>query len=616
MRRGRTGCRRILVVLTLILALLGEAGGGPAAEAPSTPGPTLRSLRFEGARVIPAREVREELTIPLPSRWPWRPLPAFNPGDLTADLERLEFYFRRRGFYHVRLTPEITTDESGRTDVVVKVEEGPWVQVTRVEVTGLEAIPADELDDLRAKIPLKIGDRFTEILYEDLKRLYLNWFLDHGYPRARLDGKVLLDEKLNTAQISLEAVSGPLCRFGRVELRGDLETPAHVILQKLTFKEGDLFSYDAIYESQRRLYGLDLFHSVTFIPQLAPATARSIPVTLAIEEKKKRSLKLGLGWGDEDQFRARASLRLRNLGGGGRLLDLEAKYSSLEYRVTGTFISPQLAGSRLDLIAESGLLRRYLPGFTDRAWYSQVRLERELPWNLRLAAGHGLEFARPFNIDAQTLLLLRETEPGKLYYSSMAFVGLRRDTTDNIADPRRGGLLTARFEAAPDFLGSSLQFVRQVVELRRYQAVADTNVVLAGRLKLGLIEPIQATKQIPIYKRFFSGGAGSVRGYRLDYLGPRDASGNPLGGEAVLEGSVEARLPIYKDFRAVAFLDFGNVFLKVRNVDLGQLKYASGVGLRYQTPVGPLGVDVGFPLNPIDPGRDRYHFHLTIGHAF
>jgi outer membrane translocation and assembly module TamA len=66
----------------------------------------------------------------------------------------------------------------------------------------------------------------------------------------------------------------------------------------------------------------------------------------------------------------------------------------------------------------------------------------------------------------------------------------------------------------------------------------------------------------------------------------------------------------------VAFLDFGNVFLKIRDLDLGQLKYSSGVGLRYQTPVGPIGVDVGFPLNPIDPGRDRYRFHLTIGQAF
>jgi outer membrane translocation and assembly module TamA len=229
--------------------------------------------------------------------------------------------------------------------------------------------------------------------------------------------------------------------------------------------------------------------------------------------------------------------------------------------------------------------------------------------------GHGLEFARPFNIDTQTLLLLQGTDPGKLYYSSMALLGVRRDTTDDAADPRRGGLFSANLEAAPDFLGSSLQFVRAVAELRRYQALGTSNVVLAGRLKVGFIEPIQSTGQIPIYRRFFAGGTGSVRGYRFDYLGPRDAAGNPLGGDALVEGSLEARIPIYKDFRAVAFVDFGNVYLNTR-VDLGQLKYASGVGLRYQTPVGPLGVDVGFPLNPIDPSRDKYRFHLTIGQAF
>ncbi len=195
-------------------------------------------------------------------------------------------------------------------------------------------------------------------------------------------------------------------------------------------------------------------------------------------------------------------------------------------------------------------------------------------------------------------------------------MGLRQDTTDDPADPRRGGLIATNLEVAPDFLGSSLQFFRTTAEVRRYHSLGATNVVLAGRLKVGFIDPIQATSEIPIYRRFFAGGEGSVRGYRYDYLGPRDISGNPLGGEALVEGSLEVRIPLYKDFRAVAFLDFGNVFLKIRDLDLGQLKYSSGVGLRYQTPVGPIGVDVGFPLNPIDPGRDRYRFHLTIGQAF
>jgi outer membrane translocation and assembly module TamA len=170
---------------------------------------------------------------------------------------------------------------------------------------------------------------------------------------------------------------------------------------------------------------------------------------------------------------------------------------------------------------------------------------------------------------------------------------------------------------APTFFGSQIQFVRTVVDLRRYQALGDTDYILAGRLKFGVIEPIQGTQEIPIFRRFFAGGYNSVRGYRLDYLGPRTYGGNPLGGESVIEGSVEARIPIYKEFRAVAFLDFGNVFLKVKDTDVGQLKYSSGFGLRYHTPVGPIGFDFGFPLNPINRKQDdKYQVHFTIGQAF
>jgi outer membrane protein assembly factor BamA len=355
---------------------------------------------------------------------------------------------------------------------------------------------------------------------------------------------------------------------------------------------------------------------VALIPEEVPERERHIPIVVEVQEKKKRSLKTGLGYGDEDEFRARLGLRFRNFLGGGRVVDLDTKFSRLEYRVEGTFFNPLLWGSNNDFVYQTGWIRRYLPGFTDKAYFSQVRLERDLPWRIRGYVGYGLEFTRPFNISEETLALLSETQTGKLYRASMALLGLRRETMDNVIDPHRGGLLSLGQEFAPDFLGSQIQFLRTIAEIRRYQSLGDTDYILAGRLKFGVIEPIQATGEIPIFRRFFAGGYNSVRGYRLDYLGPRNAAGSPLGGNALVEGSLEARVPVYKELRAVAFLDFGNVYLNARDVDVGQLKYSSGVGLRYHTFIGPIGVDLGFPLNPIDPGKDRYRVHFTIGQAF
>jgi outer membrane protein assembly complex protein YaeT len=416
--------------------------------------------------------------------------------------------------------------------------------------------------------------------------------------------------------------AGPLSYFGvaRIPDAEKLETPVKAILARLTFKEGEIFSQDELFKTQRKLYETDLFKSVVLTPDVVPAAQPNIPISIQVEEKKKRSVRVGLGYGDEEQVRARLGLRYRNLWGGGRFLDLDSRYSSLGYLVTETFTNPVAWGSDYDFVHQSGARRRDLPGFTDQAYFTQARLEHDLGWDLRYFFGYGIEFSRPFDIPIETLIRLQGTEPEKLYRSSFVLFGLRRDTVDNHIEPTKGGILNLSNEVAPTFLGSGLQYAQTVVEAKEYHALGDSGFVLAGRVKFGIIQPMQSTFQIPIQKRFFSGGANSVRGYKLDFLGPRNTTNDPIGGDAVLEANLEGRfplpLPVYgKKIGGVVFMDAGNVYFKARNIDLGQLKYSPGVGLRYLSPIGPIGVDVAFPVNPIDNDRG-YQFHFSIGYGF
>jgi outer membrane protein assembly factor BamA len=242
-----------------------------------------------------------------------------------------------------------------------------------------------------------------------------------------------------------------------------------------------------------------------------------------------------------------------------------------------------------------------------------------MPWDLRMYFGHGLEFARPFDIPVETLIMLQGTQPEKMYRASFAVLGLRRETTDSAIEPRRGSILVWANQIAPTCLGSGLQFAQSVLDLKRYQTIGDSNFVVAGRVRCGLIQPIQSTTQIPISRLFFSGGATSVRGYQLDYLSPRNPSNNPTGGEAVVEFSLEGRfpLPIYQKIGGVIFIDAGDVYPKIHNFDLGQLKYSPGFGLRYLSPIGPIGVDIAFPTNRINYQQDSpYQIHFTVGYGF
>ncbi|MCX5892470.1 MAG: BamA/TamA family outer membrane protein [Deltaproteobacteria bacterium] len=608
------GLGRFLLAFICLVLLLGPLASFAADPPPNaSAGPLLRSFKIIGAKLVPKKSLKAEITMPMPSMLPWKRPPVFKEDELAGDLVRLKAYYQRQGFYHTEIVPKIETADN-QVKVEIHITEGPYVQVVHEEVAVAPTTPPLDLSALPKKWPLKPGDRFTVDTYEALKRLYLDYLLDHGHPRAQTEGKVLLDEEKNTARIEVTIKPGPLYYFGDLKISGKQETPGYLVQRQLTFKPGDVFSVKELYDSQRKLYALDLFQSVTMTP--GEEQGNRIPVEVVLQEKKKRSVKIGLGYGDEDRFRAKLGLRFRNLGGGGRTLDIDGKHSSIEDRVTSTFTNPQLWGSHNDFILQSGYIRRYLPGFTDRSYFTQERLERELPWKIKGYIGHGLEFARPFNISEETLAILTQTTPGKLYRASMLLLGLRRETMDSLVDPRQGGRISWTGEAAPDFFGSNLQFLRTVAEVRRYHALGDTNIILAGRLKFGVIEPIQGTQQIPIFRRFFAGGYDSVRGYRLDYLGPRNASGQPLGGEALTEGSLEARIPLYKDFRAAVFVDFGNVFLKVHNIDLGQLKYAPGLELRYMTPIGPLGVGIGIPTNPINGHKDNYRVFFSIGQAF
>ncbi len=331
--------------------------------------------------------------------------------------------YRRSGFYHATITPEIT-GSLGQVDILLRVQEGPWIRVNKIDLSVV-GNPDQQaaLQNYLQKSPLVVGERFTEKGFDNLKKEILNYLLDHGYPKARAEGEVLLNPQANTAAVYVQIWPGPQCTFGTITVKGQQDTPEALIRRDLVIKTGELFSLAKIIASQEKLYELDLFRSVSVTPEEVPEEQTEIPITVEVTEKKQRSLKLGAGYGSWDQFRTRAVFRYRNLGGGGRILEMNTKYSRLDTRFEGSFLNPMIFGSDLDLIFNTGFLRRYYPSFSDRAFYTRTLLQKEFPNKTKVYVGHGLEFARPFNITDLALQILQETEPGKFVLGQYAAVG-------------------------------------------------------------------------------------------------------------------------------------------------------------------------------------------------
>ena len=199
---------------------------------------------------------------------------------------------------------------------------------------------------------------------------------------------------------------------------------------------------------------------------------------------------------------------------------------------------------------------------------------------------------------------------------------VQRSTADNLLNARRGYQLTFHIEQAGRFLPGTFSYWSVSGDARHYLPITS-KIVWANRAQIGNIDPANASPgNVPFAKKFFLGGATSVRGWGRYEVGPL-SDGLPVGGDSMFAFSSEMRTPLSGNFGAVLFLDVGNVWADSWGIRFNDLRYAVGPGLRYQTPIGPVRLDFGYQLNRI-PGllingveeSRRWRIHFSIGQAF
>jgi outer membrane protein assembly factor BamA len=193
-------------------------------------------------------------------------------------------------------------------------------------------------------------------------------------------------------------------------------------------------------------------------------------------------------------------------------------------------------------------------------------------------------------------------------------LGLTWTTTDDPLNPKRGGVVTFSADEVGGPLGGDFNFFKLQGEAKKYQLITS-QVVLATRLKLGFADPFDGSAEVPLFERFFAGGANSVRGYGRHRLGPISSADDPVGGRSLIEGSLELRRPLFANIGGALFMDFGQVSLKSFDVPIDDLQFAFGFGVSYTTPIGPLRLDLGFPLHP-PHGDQPWQVHFSIGQFF
>lgn len=639
------------------------------------------ALRFEGVRSFREEELRtaietRESYCKVPPPLSWAICSTFNLGrereylddpiTLEADAIRLRLFYFQRGFREAKVDVATVPKDDG-IEVVFRIEEGRPVRVVALEVEGAAGFLPD---DIAEHLPLRSGDPLDLIAVEAARDSLISALRNRGYPRAdALIDQISIPAGSLEATVRLMVIPGTLARFGEVEITGAQRVSESVIRRMLTFDEGGVYSQDALLTSQSNLYGLNVFQNVSIRPMDDPEVDSIIPVRIQVNEGNIHRIRVGAGANSLDCINAQGLWTSRNFLGGARRLEVrgaisnvlseqlggttlcqqarkDSLYAQLTYAISADFAQPWFFGPRntlgLGIFAE----RQSLPDvFVRVARGGSFTLTRMISSRTSLMLGFRPERTRmqtEGNLIFCTSFLACAVDQaealGRDYWLTPITLSFARDRTNSIFHPSRGYVLRVDAEYAPEAIGSDFAYARLVGDLSTYRSIAN-GVILAARGRAGRAWSITApggVEEFGLYpqKRFFSGGANSVRGFAQYRLGPKvltvdaakvlagDTIGQrvpctmesindgscsaeglpadrfdprPVGGEAVLEGSLELRFPLYGDkWQGAAFVDVGQVWQDGAEIRLDDIVVTPGFGIRYNSPIGPIRVDIGY----------------------
>jgi outer membrane protein assembly complex protein YaeT len=540
----------------------------------------------------------------------WEDRPPFDPVTFRDDLEKLQRFYESNGYYGTTVTYDLNVDDRDAwVTVRLMIEESPPIIISSVDF-DLTGNQSGQPPEFPKELPVKPGAIFRESEYQQAEQILRVFFLDHGYAYVKTQRKAVVNVDERRAQIQYSIDPGPIAVFGATQVKGTDTVDVSLVTREIVYRPGESYSQAKINQTREKLLALDLFGAVTIGPAKTQGAPPVVPMEIDVTEKAHREIRLGVGYGTEDSFRTQLQWRDLNWLGNGRRLSITGKYSAIILQgsiglVQPHFLKPEMQGTvnvGYDQETEETYLRhvgRFAP-----------RLDYRFSSVLTGFATYRLEYDTLNDINDATVAALGEIRRKGILSGPSA--GLIWNTSDNPLNPKRGEVVTLNLDYAG--WGGVFTFYKMTAEAKKYFDIG-WQTIFATRLKLGLADSIGASENLPLFERFYAGGENSVRGYERRHLGPLSTAGDPLGGLSLVEGSFELRRPIWKEFSGSVFVDFGQVSERAFDLPFGNLQFSRGFGVSYTTPVGPLTLDIGFPVHP-PKGDSPWRINFSIGAFF
>jgi outer membrane protein insertion porin family len=569
---------------------------------------TVAYVHFRGNRAFSEAELLRAVDVQ-PARFLQKSV--YSVSRLDSSVESLRALYRSRGYLEAEMIPLVEPVRGAeKLGITFECTERSLSHSESVTITGNRAL---RLEALRTRMELKAGGPYSINMVERDRQALLAAYNDAGFLQARVTYRVGIPNPGGGYRVGFDIDEGIQALLDDILVFGGEQTRPSVIHKRIKLRKDDPLSLGRLLETQKSLYGTGVFDLVRVSPQNPDSTTPYQNVVVRLQEADRVTLRYGLGYEEREKLRGTIEWSNLNVLGTGQRADLRLRGSRIDQTAILTFQQPQF---------------RFLPVNSYLTFLAQQKQEVSFDQK-RLELSY--QFGRPINDHTWALLRYSfrkvrvsnvQAEPGRedapRNLSTVSAIYLN-DTRDNYLDPEKGFFTSTDLSLTTKLLGSNNYY--SLFTQNSYYKKLRGSLLAAVSLRLGLAHPFGGDTSLPISERFFAGGSSSLRGFETDLAGPLDPVTNaPMGGNALIVGNLELRLPLWRSVHIAPFYDTGNVFSTVSDISLSGFSHTAGLGLRLKTPFGPLRVDYGFNLNlPAtlrNQGLKPGHLFVTVGPPF
>lgn len=591
----------------------------------------VSEVTVEGNVSIPSRELLAHLGT--------KPRGALSSGRLVdsvvaSDRAAIESMYRSRGFSSSKVGEAAVRDDTApyTLSVAFPIDEGVKLVVGSRVVEGTVALRTADVEKL---LSVRTGQPYRPSDVDGDVATIRSLLADRGFIQSHVDATVTRLEGTpdGPPRVAVKYVvfEGSEFQFGKTIVRGNRVTRITEIEREFTYREGGPLSFGRLAETEQRLALLGIFQRLDMSTLPATPGSSKVPLLLTVSETKPWSLLYGLGAEYDAATDRRVNPRLSlgvsyyNLFGGAISASFEARYSVRDSRLLATLRKRSLFETLGPVTLTTFRADQTQPTFRVFRLGTFLEVEKKLSEKSRTTFRYQYEVVRP-TADDPSILSTLERQDQQISISSLG-TAVIRDTRDDPAAPKTGWFLLADSKWAFAALGAEAKFLKVQTQAARFVPLGRSVVAISLRAgaiaSFGTCDPIATpgcppNLEIPIVERFFAGGRTTHRAFPLDNLGIEGQTlknGSGIGGNALLMANLEWRVPVYGDLGLTMLFDAGNVWAGPDRVRARDVRYGTGLGLSFMTPIGPIRLEYGFKLDR-KPGEDAGAFNFSIGYPF